>query len=410
MSKTRKDPKGRALRKGELYRKNLNTYCYAYMDAFGKRRYVYAPDLIELRRKEDELEKNRLDKVDVYLLAKSDLNFVVDRYFETKINLRSTTKTNYMYMYDKFIRKGFGKRKIDSICFSDIILLYNSLVAQGLEVNTVTTIHSVLHPAFQMAVRDNIIRTNPTDGATAELKKNNKSGNVRNALTPEQEKSFLEYITQTQEELRWRPLLTVMFGTGCRIGEIIGLRWEDIDLDKRIISINHNLTYYPRVDNSSKCSFEISLPKTKSGIRTIPMLDKVYEAFLLEKELQHLFNDSCLEELDGMKNFIFGNRFRNLRTPASVNRALKRMISDYNAQEELKAKREKREPVMLPMFSCHTARHTFCSRLCENETNIKVIQTVMGHKDIQTTLDIYTEVSEKKKQDEFAKLNNSGVL
>ena len=66
--------------------------------------------------------------------------------------------------------------------------------------------------------------------------------------------------------------------------------------------------------------------------------------------------------------------------------------------------------MIIPDFSCHITRHTFCTRLCENETNVKVIQSVMGHKDIQTTLDIYAEVSEKKKKDIFDQLNDHDVI
>ena len=63
-------------------------------------------------------------------------------------------------------------------------------------------------------------------------------------------------------------------------------------------------------------------------------------------------------------------------------------------EEEIKAKKQKREPVMLPRFSCHIFRHTFASRFCENETNVKVIQEVMGHADVSTTMNIYAEVNE----------------
>ena len=69
----------------------------------------------------------------------------------------------------------------------------------------------------------------------------------------------------------------------------------------------------------------------------------------------------------------------------SVNRAIKRISSAYNATEEIEAKKEQREPVLLPDFSAHSLRHTFCTRLCERETNLKIIQSIMGHKDIQTT-------------------------
>lgn len=95
---------------------------------------------------------------------------------------------------------------------------------------------------------------------------------------------------------------------------------------------------------------------------------------------------------------------RNVPNPQSVNRAIKRIIADYNATEEVAAKKQHREAVLLPDFSAHHLRHTFCTRLCENETNLKVIQSVMGHKDIQTTMDVYAEATEQKKQESFERL------
>jgi len=72
-----------------------------------------------------------------------------------------------------------------------------------------------------------------------------------------------------------------------------------------------------------------------------------------------------------MTGFIFCNRFGNVPNPQSVNRAIKRIIADYNATEEVAAKKQHREAVLLPDFSAHHLRHTFCTRLCENETNLK---------------------------------------
>ena len=103
---------------------------------------------------------------------------------------------------------------------------------------------------------------------------------------------------------------------------------------------------------------------------------------------------SCETEVDGLSGFIFCNRFNQIHNPQSVNRLIKRIREDYNAAEEIKAAKDRREPIIIPPFSNHIARHTFCSRLCEQDINVKVIQAVMGHKDIQTTFDIYTEVTE----------------
>ena len=70
-----------------------------------------------------------------------------------------------------------------------------------------------------------------------------------------------------------------------------------------------------------------------------------------------------------------------------------------------KAKAEGREPILLPKFSAHQLRHTFCTRFCENETNLKVIQSIMGHSDITTTMDIYADATQEKKQEIMANLN-----
>lgn len=144
-------------------------------------------------------------------------------------------------------------------------------------------------------------------------------------------------------------------------------------------------------------------PKTDSEIRTIPMLPTVYEALKTEYEIQleYGFNET---EIDGMSGFIFTNRFGNVHNPQAINRAIKRIYESYNAEEVVKAKKEHREPVIISHFSCHHLRHTYCSRLCENETNIKLIQEIMGHANFETTMDIYAEVTESKKQESFKKL------
>lgn len=90
--------------------------------------------------------------------------------------------------------------------------------------------------------------------------------------------------------------------------------------------------------------------------------------------------------------------FYEVYTPESVNKELKRIIGNYNFVEEVRAAKEKKEAVLLPYFTCHILRHTFCTRLCEADVNIKVVQIIMGHKDIQTTMNIYAEVTEWKKE------------
>ena len=83
-------------------------------------------------------------------------------------------------------------------------------------------------------------------------------------------------------------------------------------------------------------------------------------------------------------------------------------ILEYRMKQlDFYCKEEKREPVLIPDFSCHHLRHTFCTRFCENETNVKVIQAVMGHADIETTMNIYAEATDSKKAEAMSKLAES---
>ena len=182
------------------------------------------------------------------------------------------------------------------------------------------------------------------------------------------------------------------------------MRWEDLDFESRLISINHSVTYYAREGGKTrKSEFAVSLPKTEAGIRTIPMMDAVYDALQaeLEEQRESGFNET---EIEGMKGFIFMNRFGYIHNPQSINRAIKRIYESYNAEEVVNASKQHREPVLIPHFSCHHLRHTFCSRFCENETNLKVIQSIMGHANIETTMDIYAEVTDAKKQEAIENL------
>lgn len=406
----RKDKKGKVLYQNESWNEDKQLYCYSYTDSLGKRRFKYAKTLSKLREKEQKILKDSLDGLDVYVNGYADINFVFDKYINTKRNLKSTTYSNYVYTYDHFIRNGFGKRKIATVNYSDVILFYNSLLDDGLSISTVDNIHSVLHPTFRLAVLDRVIPMNPTDNVLCEVKKNNNlEAGVRRALTLEQQRSFFKCLDEEQNR-RWKPLFTVMFGTGCRIGELTGLRWCDISFEKGYIDINHNLTYCMRRDGTNKCDYQISLPKTEAGIRKIPILKEVREALLEERDFQEETGIYCTAEVDGMDGFIFCNRFGNLLNQGGVNKVIKRIVNDHNARELVDARREKRNPLIIPMFSCHVARHTFCTRLCENETNIKFIQEVMGHKDIQTTLNIYAEITDQKKKEIFRELDNKGDI
>jgi len=280
---------------------------------------------------------------------------------------------------------------------------------QGIKPNTVENIHTQLHPTFQLAVREEILRSNPTDGVMGEIKKSKLwEKPKRHALTIPQQKALINYIEENPEHAGWYPIVTVLLGTGMRIGECLGLRWDDVDFDKRMISVNHSLADRP-MGKERKCERHIMEPKTEAGIRVIPMIDEVFDAFLQEYQIQKCLG-FCTDVIDGYTGFIFSTSQGTLYQAAAINQALHRIQLSYNKEETEKAKKERRDPVLLPDFSCHHLRHTFCTRFCENETNLKVIQEIMGHKDIQTTMDIYAEATEEKKQEVVNSLQGKIIL
>ena len=126
MATTRKGLRGRTLRKGEMQRSSDKRYAYSYTDPLGRRKYIYANDLVTLREKEAQLTKDQMDGLDIYVAGKATVNFVFDRYMSLKTNLRQTTRSNYLYMYDRqFVKLLENERlRILSIpmCFSFITI------------------------------------------------------------------------------------------------------------------------------------------------------------------------------------------------------------------------------------------------------------------------------------------------
>ena len=249
--------------------------------------------------------------------------------------------------------------------------------------------------------RDCILRMNPSDNVMMEIKKSKEwIKEKRHALTIEQQKAFMTYAKNSVEFRGWFPMLTVFLGTGCRLGEVLALRWDDLDFEKRTISINHDVVYRALEDEEGvrRSQMHINSPKTEAGKRIIPMIDEVYEAFLEEYEIQRCLVDKT-EVIDGYTNFVFTTANGTVFLPQEINRAIKNIYEAYNKEETQLAKEKNREPILLPHFSAHHLRHTLCTRFCENETNLKMIQEIMGHSDISTTMDVYAEATDEKKKE-----------
>ena len=390
------------LRKGETQRQD-GIYDYRWTSPDGKRHSIYASTLEELRAKEEQITVDAHDgiKTETRMVT---VNEMFDLWCDLKRGIKDNTFQNYKYMYNLFIRPNFGKMRITMVKKTDVKRFYNTL-ADGkiLKVSTIDTLHNILHQVFDMALNDNYIRLNPTDNMLKELKKHNFSVEKRKALTIPEQELFMRFLKESTQYNHWYPIFAVMLGTGMRVGELTGLRWCDIDFDEDLISVNHTLVFYNHGDNKG-CTFSINTPKTEAGNRTIPILPSVKEALQMERKMQQEFDVKCSVSIDGYSDFIFVNRFGATQHQGTLNKAIKRIIRDCNDEVLLKSK--EKDPVLLPPFSCHSLRHTFTTRAVESGMNVKVLQEVLGHKDISTTLNIYTDVTKDTKKKEVSTLGN----
>ncbi|WP_458407216.1 tyrosine-type recombinase/integrase [Anaerotignum sp.] len=398
----RKDAQGHILKTRE-YQRPDGRYSYSYNDWSGKRRCVYAKTLKELRQKEKKIQDELNAGISPGMADRITLNELYDRYIQQKYDLKASTKAVYQYMYDRFVRPSFGNRIIGKIRYSDVKNFYYSLILEnGLHANTIDSLHAQLHPAFTMAIRDGILSQNPCTGVTREIKRSHVwEDNTRHALSRAEQDRFMEFVQKEKCCERWAPILTVLLGTGLRIGECLALRWEDLDMDNRIINVRLSLAN--RQFGKGHAEKHISTPKTSSGMRTVPMLDEVYEAFLKEQEMQRR-TGGCRETIDGYSGFVFVNKNGNAYSPPSINRAIERIRIACNKEELENALQEGREPLLIPHFSAHHLRHTFCTRMVENEINVAILREIMGHRALATTLEVYTTVSNEKKRESMLSL------
>ena len=405
MATKRKDSHRIVLKKGEYQRTN-GTYAYRWTDGKGKRHEVYARDLDDLRAKEKEIDADTNEGIKVearYVI----INEMYDLWVQLKRGIKDNTFENYKYMYNTFVRPSFGKKRIQTLKKSDVKIFYNYLADQRcLQASTIDSIHNVLHQVLDMAVDDKYIRSNPSDKALKELKQSHAfKTEKRRALTIAEQELFLNYLRNNETYSHWYPIFAVMLGTGMRVGEVTGLRWCDIDLENGVIDINHTLVYYCHRHEVelNGCYFNVNTPKTKASNRKIPMIESVKEAFLMEKANQEKTGIRCSAVIDGYSDFIFVNRNGKTQHQGTLNKAIRRIIRDCNDEVLLN---DENATVLLPHFSCHSLRHTFSTRMCEAGINVKVIQDTLGHQDISTTMNIYTDATKEMKKQEFESLDN----
>ena len=407
----RKDSKNRVLKNGEYERAN-HKYEYRWTDGLKKRHSIYADTLPELREKEQHLLRDQYNglKIEANTLTINDL---FEKWKLLKKGLKPNTFENYKYLYEMFVRDMIGSLPLNNLKKSDIRGFYNTLHdVRGLKVNTIDNVHTVLHQVLEIGVEDEYLHNNPSNNAISELKRAYAyEKETKKSLTVEEQDLLLNYLKKPGSKYNhWYPLLVTMIYTGMRSGEVAGLRWQDVDFENDFISINHDIVYYCSRNERAKHGHQkwgANTPKTEAGKRLIPMLPIVKEALYMEKQYQIDAGIECRQIIGSYTNFIFVNRYGDAQHQGTVNKAIRRIVRDCNLAEIDKAGGVTEGLILLPNFSCHSLRHTMSTRMKEAGVDDLVRRTVLGHKSLEITDNIYTHIQASFSQKELQKLTTN---
>lgn len=385
--KKRKDNKGRVLKKGESQRNN-NTYMYRWTDGIGTTKSIYAKSLDELRQKEEEISKEMSAGV---TRTSVTLNEQIELYLELKVGLANSTRDNYWYYYKHSIKDSrIGNMKVIDLRKTDIMRFYKSLTDNDYSVGTIKIVHKIIHPALQLACDDNIILKNPSHGCTKEYTDELEK---KYALTIEEEQEFLDRVLLRPRMKRYYPMYAIMMKVGLRISELVGLVWDNVDMDKKEITIDHQVQYR-RVNDVVQ--YYASDTKTEAGKRVIPMTDEVYKLFVEQRKVWLMTNKDMDFEVDGYKNFVFVSHVTGkCMNHNSIRRMMRNLVSMNDRRE-----------VQLPNVSPHILRHTALTRLAEAGCDIKVLQYLFGQTDVRTTMGVYNHIDSERVKREVDKLEN----
>lgn len=391
MSEKRRDNKNRIIRTGESQRPD-GRYEYKYVDILGKRRSVYSWRLVStdrnppgkrskyaLREMEERISDDHKDGIRTDL-SKITVAELADMYLND-LTVKASTIKSYEYCIEKYIIPRLGERSVKNITEYHVKQFYKYLSEERcLKESTINNISSNLIKMLNFSKRLKIIKENPADGVLKSFKSSLIKSTPRKALTKDQQRKMLEALDGSKTLSFYKPMIIAFLDTGGRAAEITGLQWSDVDFTKNEITIRQTL-HYLRKRGQKRCGFYMDT--TKNGKeRIIPLTARLREV-LLEKYSQYAESEKNGPNVDGYDGFVFLN---------SKGEPICNSLLTYIFQEI--RKRMNDEVVLTP----HILRHTFCTRLCEVETNIKVIQELMGHSDYQITMRIYAEAQSESKR------------
>lgn len=311
---------------------------------------------------------------------------LVERYLSTRIGVKPNTKANYNFVKNLMRKEDFYYKKIGDVKTSDAKLFLIKLQQDGKRYSTVKTVRGVLRPAFQMAVDDDVLHKNPFGFELAGVVVNDSV--TREALTRDQMRKFLKFVHDDNVYCKYYEVVYILFHTGMRISEFCGLTIKDVDLENRIVNIEHQL------QRLSDMTLVIEPTKTSAGTRKIPVTEdvtKCFQAIIEDRE-----KPKVEKVVDGYTGFLFlddkGLPLVAMHWEHRFNHMVKRYNDIYRVQ--------------MPNITPHVCRHTYCSNMAKSGMNPKTLQYLMGHSDIGVTLNTYTHLGLEDAEDELKRLED----
>lgn len=384
----RRDKKGRILRNGESQRTD-GRYAFVYTDCYGKQKFLYSWKLEptdslpagrrpckSLREKEKAVLKDIDDGIVPYGGNLTVLE-LVKKYIGQKTGVRHNTQANYNFVINIIKKEDFGAKRIDKVKLSDAKAWLIKLQADGRGYSTIHSVRGVVRPAFQMAVDDDLLRKNPFEFQLSTVVVNDSV--TREAITKKQERAFLEFVKNDKHFCKYYEGIYILFKTGLRISEFVGLQKSDIDFVNDMIRVDHQL------QRKRDMEYIIEDTKTPDGERFLPMTKEVRNCFEIiianrrKPKIEPTVRDKNGKLYHG---FLYLDKNDMPMVALHWEKYFQHIITKYNSiyKEEL------------PKVTPHVCRHTYCSNMAKSGMNPKTLQYLMGHSDIGITLNTYTHI------------------